>query len=176
MAFILEMKLAHFYGIDISKPAVKCAAKKAKTGTWLIGNIMQKLPVKTASIDVILSVLAPRHIQEMARVLTYSGIVVVGIPGNNHLIELRKLLFAEDNSFQSKTDKEIEKFSSLFEHKKTEEVSYTVILDKTQLTNLVQMTPMYWKASKLVIEKIMELSELTVTVNLKLLLFGLTKK
>jgi 23S rRNA (guanine745-N1)-methyltransferase len=165
-----ELKKSCFYGVDISKPAVKCAAKKDKKSCWLIGNVMQKLPVVDNSMDCVLSILAPRHIQEISRVLKPNGVVVVGIPGDNHLIELRKLLLAEDKSFQSKEQKEIEKFSPFFEHFKTKEVEYSVMLNNVQLTHLVKMTPMYWKASKTVIETILKQEELTITVNLKLLL------
>ena len=162
---------SNFYGVDISKSAIKCAAKNNKQERWIIGNIMQKLPIKTGAMDVVLSILAPRHIEEIERVLSDNGFVIIGIPGENHLIELRKLLLAEDKSFHDKSDKEIKKFSPLFECNVRDEVVYKERLTNEQLSHLSKMTPMYWNTSKKMLDETLRLDTLDITVHFKLLLF-----
>ncbi|HEY5653384.1 MAG TPA: methyltransferase domain-containing protein, partial [Pontiella sp.] len=58
-----------FCGIDISKKAVQLASRRYKHATWLVANGMRDIPIADASMDVILSILAPRNTIEFNRIL-----------------------------------------------------------------------------------------------------------
>ena len=55
------------YGLDISKYAVRIAAKKTK-GTFIVGNAYTT-PLADASCDLILSIFSPYNEQELHRCL-----------------------------------------------------------------------------------------------------------
>jgi len=157
------------YGVDISKPAIKIAAKMDTNASYIISNAMQKMPFLDNSIDIILSILAPRNIEEFNRIITKDGILLIGIPGEFHLIELRSLLMKNNISFNKKSQNIIAKFAPKFTLKKSEEVNYKITLSNKQLRNLIHMTPMYWKSTPSAINNALALERLSITVNFSLL-------
>ena len=161
------------YGVDISKPAIKVAAKMDNRTSYIIANAMLEMPFIDNSIDIILSILAPRNIEEFNRILTQDGMLLIGIPGEFHLMELRSLLMAENISFNEKSKNIVAKFAPKFTFKNIEEVNYKVTLSNEQLRNLIHMTPMYWKSTPSAINNALALESLTITVNF--LLIELTK-
>lgn len=161
------------YGIDISKPAIKIAAKMDNHASYIIANAMLEMPFIDNSIDIILSILAPRNIDEFNRILKQDGILLIGIPGEFHLMELRSLLMEENISFNEKSKNVIAKFAPKFTFKNIEEVNYKITLSNEQLRNLIHMTPMYWKSAPSAINNALALESLTITVNF--LVIELTK-
>ena len=85
---------ANYYGIDVSKDAVKYAGKTNKDCVWAVGNNFNIL-AGDKSIDCILSVFSPIDIDECNRVLKDDGIFVRVLPRTNHLIQLRNIIYSE---------------------------------------------------------------------------------
>jgi 23S rRNA (guanine745-N1)-methyltransferase len=161
------------FGVDVSKEAVRCAAKRYKDATWIVANGMRELPFADDSMDCILSVLAPRNNEEFARVLKPSGKLILGVPGPNHLIELRSLLNANAGDFEEKADEASAKCSPLFEESTRDNVSYEITLSQEQISDLIQMTPIFWNSSPEAKEKVQQLDALNITVSFTLLTSGL---
>ncbi|MBI9020003.1 MAG: methyltransferase domain-containing protein [Verrucomicrobia bacterium] len=157
------------FGVDVSKEAIRCAAKRYKDVTWIVANGMRDLPFTDHSLDVILSVLAPRNVEEFARTLKADGQLILGVPGPNHLIELRTLLTANASDFEEKADEAAEKCAPLFKEKNREALNYEVLLNKAQITDLIQMTPIFWNSSPEAKEEVQQLNELSVTISFVLL-------
>ncbi len=164
------------FGVDISKEAIRCAAKRYKDATWIVANGMRELPLADQSMDVILNVLAPRNIEEFARILKPEGELILGIPGPNHLIELRSQLTDHASDFEEKADEAIAKCSPQFAETNRDLLSYSQLLNCEQIADLIQMTPIFWNSSPEAKEKVQQLDELTVTVSFVLLTLSQQRK
>lgn len=76
-------------GVDISTSAIEAAAKRHREPTWIVANADRRLPVRDASIDLVLSIDGRRNPEEFARVLRADGALVVAVPAEDDLAELR---------------------------------------------------------------------------------------
>ncbi len=161
------------FGVDVSKEAIRCAARRHKDATWIVANGMRELPFAADSMDVILSVLAPRNNGEFARILNPDGKLILGVPGPNHLMELRTLLNANAGDFEEKADEAAAKCAPLFKEKNRELLSYQQTLSKEQIADLIQMTPIFWTSASEAKERVSELTGINVTVSFALQTFAM---
>jgi 23S rRNA (guanine745-N1)-methyltransferase len=157
------------FGVDISKEAIRCAAKRYKDTKWIVANGMRKLPFADHSLDVILSILAPRNPEEFARILNSDGALILGVPGPNHLIELRSRLTANAGDFEEKADEAAAKCAPHFKEAHRELLSYKQTLNAAQLADLIQMTPIFWCSSPEAKVEVQRLDQLAVTISFALL-------
>lgn len=72
-------------GLDISKFALRRAAKLNPGALNLVADVWQPLPVADDAVDVVTVVFAPRNAAEFARVLRPGGLLVVVTPRPGHL-------------------------------------------------------------------------------------------
>lgn len=79
-----------FCGIDLSKRAIKLAARRWPAATWVWANADRGLPAADDSIDRVISLFGRRPAAEIQRVLVPGGICVIAVPGGDDLIELRE--------------------------------------------------------------------------------------
>jgi 23S rRNA (guanine745-N1)-methyltransferase len=75
-------------GLDISKFALRRAAKLNPEAVNLVSDVWQPLPVADRAVDVVTVVFAPRNAAEFARVLRPGGRLVVVTPRPGHLAEV----------------------------------------------------------------------------------------
>jgi 23S rRNA (guanine745-N1)-methyltransferase len=75
-------------GLDISKFALRRAAKLNPEAVNLVCDVWQPLPVADGVVDVVTVVFAPRNAAEFARVLRPGGRLVVVTPRPGHLAEV----------------------------------------------------------------------------------------
>jgi 23S rRNA (guanine745-N1)-methyltransferase len=75
-------------GLDISKFALRRAAKLNPEAINLVGDVWQPLPLPDAAVDVVTVVFAPRNPAEFARVLKPTGRLIVVTPRAGHLGEI----------------------------------------------------------------------------------------
>jgi 23S rRNA (guanine745-N1)-methyltransferase len=157
------------YGVDVSKDAVRCAAKRYKDVSWIVANGMRELPFADHSMDCILSVLAPRNTEEFARILKPDGRLILGVPGPNHLIELRKALHSAAGDFEEKADEAAAKCVPLFTETARDHVAYEITLNSSRIADLIQMTPIFWNSSPEAKAEVQQLDALETTIRLVLL-------
>ena len=72
-------------GLDISKFALRRAARLNPEAVNLVWDVWQPLPLADRSVDAIMGVFAPRNAAEFARVLRPAGRLVVVTPRPGHL-------------------------------------------------------------------------------------------
>jgi 23S rRNA (guanine745-N1)-methyltransferase len=85
---VLDRQPAHAVALDISKFALRRAAKMNPEAVNLVSDIWQPLPVTDDAVDVVLVVFAPRNAAEFARVLRPGGRLIVVTPRPGHLAEI----------------------------------------------------------------------------------------
>jgi len=79
-----------YCGIDLSKRAIKLAARGWPDTTWVLANADRVLPAADQSVQRVISLFGRRPVSEIHRVLAPGGICVVAVPGEEDLIELRE--------------------------------------------------------------------------------------
>lgn len=77
-------------GIDLSTYAVESAARRFPALTWVVANADRQLPLRDASVALVMSVHARRNPVECRRVLDRRGYLLVAVPASDDLIELRE--------------------------------------------------------------------------------------
>ena len=158
---------AQYYGIDISKEAVKYASASNKKATWIVGTNYH-LPFKSDSFDCIFSVFSPVLASECSRALKKRGVFLRILPATLHLIEVRDIIYPE--TILSEDSEKMQKQDG-FSHIGTETITYAIDLNQEELLELVQMTPHYWKTSKTDKNALKEFSALKVTVSMLILIY-----
>ncbi|MCW8335378.1 23S rRNA (guanine(745)-N(1))-methyltransferase [Vibrio paucivorans] len=136
-----QCSAAQTYGLDISKVAIRYAAKRYQNCNFSVAS-SHRLPFADHSLDAVLRIYAPCNAQELARVTTPDGIVITVTPGNRHLYQLREQIYS-DVRLHNEEPEVIEGF--VLAHQ--EKLSYMMELDNGFGFDLLQMTPFAWKAS-----------------------------
>jgi 23S rRNA (guanine745-N1)-methyltransferase len=85
---VLDRTPAAAIGIDISKFALRRAARLNPGAINLVWDVWRPLPLADHAVDAIIVVFAPRNPPEFARVLRPGGRVIVVTPRNGHLGEI----------------------------------------------------------------------------------------
>ena len=82
-----------FYAFDISKDSVQIASKSEANWAvnWFVGDLA-RLPIKDASMDILLDIFSPANYGEFRRVLSKDGILIKVVPTENHLKEIRQMV------------------------------------------------------------------------------------
>lgn len=140
-ALLSQNSNAQTYGLDISKVAIRYAAKRYPNTQFCVAS-SHRLPFSDNSLNAILRIYAPCNHQEMARVLSEQGVVITVTPAERHLYQLRELIYQEVR-LHSEAAEQIEGFELVTENK----LHYTMSLTGKQADDLLQMTPFAWKAT-----------------------------
>lgn len=81
-----------YIGLDVSKEAIKMAAKRYPQLFFVVADVKQGLVLVDNAFHAILNIFAPRNPAEFARVIAQSGILITVIPAPEHLLSLRSAL------------------------------------------------------------------------------------
>ncbi|TXT32377.1 MAG: 23S rRNA (guanine745-N1)-methyltransferase [Rhodocyclaceae bacterium] len=155
-------------GLDISKWAVLSAAKQDKRPNWLVGS-NANLPVLPATLDLILCMFGfPVH-GEFARVLKPGGVLLQVDAGQDHLRELREIIYPALKPERPADTQVPAGFCWL----STEIVRFPLAIDGAEpIADLLAMTPHLYRASAEGRERAAALTALAVTVDVRLTRFG----
>lgn len=151
-----------FYAFDISKDSVQIAAKSEPNWAvnWFVGDLA-RLPIKDASMHILLDIFSPANYGEFRRVLSKDGILIKVIPTENHLKEIRQRiqdqLTKKDYSNQDIKNHFQEHFTIL--SNKTASLTKTITAD--QLQALLSMTPLLFRVDQSKIDW-SQLTEITI--------------
>lgn len=156
----------NYYGTDVSKDAVKYAAKSDKSVIWAVGNNYH-IPSKDKSVDCMISVFSPIDIDECNRVLKDDGIFLRVLPRTNHLIQLRNIIYSKVNL----NNKVYEGDKEENDYIREENITFDIELNNEELISLLKMTPHYWKSTPENKEKLKTIENLTVTVDMRIGVF-----
>lgn len=151
-----------FYAFDISKDSVQIAAKSEPNWAvnWFVGDLA-RLPIKDASMDILLDIFSPANYGEFRRILSKDGILIKVIPTENHLKEIRQRvqdqLTNKDYSNQDIKNHFQEHFTIL----SNQTASLTKTITAEQLQALLSMTPLLFHIDQTKIDW-SQLTEITI--------------
>lgn len=152
-------------GFDISKWAVQVAARRF-AAAWLVAS-NRSIPLGDSSTDVVIDMFGFPDFNSFSRILKPSGLLLRVRAGRDHLIELRRLIYP------SLKDRELSQSAPPgFSLQAQSQINFeTVSLDKTQMADLLLMTPHFFRASSEGKERAAAVDRMSVTVNVSLELF-----
>lgn len=150
---------ANIAGIDISKFAVRRAAKRVKRGEFAVASAYH-LPVPDRSVHLLTNIFSPLSAEEFARVLLPDGHFLYVVPSERHLWQMKQVLYTEPYENPVKQ----EAYTG-FDWQEVIPLRYTVTLDSGEdITALFSMTPYAWKTPKEGVERLKRLSQLETEI------------
>ncbi|CAM3534200.1 23S rRNA (guanine(745)-N(1))-methyltransferase [Vibrio aerogenes CECT 7868] len=133
---------AGIYGLDISKTAVRYAAKRYKNCHFCVAS-SHRLPFADESLDGVLRIYAPCKPEELQRCIRPGGLLMTVTPAARHLYQLKELIYQEVHLH---TDPDESGHGFVLESR--ENLHYTMDMRGEQAHDLLQMTPFAWRASE----------------------------
>jgi 23S rRNA (guanine745-N1)-methyltransferase len=139
MSVLDHLPQAQGLAFDVSKPALKRAARLSPRLGAVLADTWREIPLRDGAADCVLNVFAPRNGPEMHRVLHEEGTLIVVTPAPDHLIEPREELGLL-NVDESKPDRLAATLSqfTLLDH---EALTWQMELSAAEATLIVHMGP-----------------------------------
>jgi len=157
-----------FYGTDISKQALRLAARQHKTIDWFVAAAKNQ-PFLPHQLDLVLNIFAPADWQEMQRILKPGAHVLLAVAGANHLQSLREMIY--DSVKPHQPERFLDKTGKNFELLQSVDCQFELQLtDNDSIQSLLQMTPFFWQADEQRRQSIEQLQSLSTPVNVQLYL------
>lgn len=155
-------------GLDISKWAIMAASKRDKQVSWIVGS-NAALPMPEARVDGVLCLFGFPVFSEFARVLKDGGYMLLVESGEDHLIELREILYPSIHDYKATFKDGVAGFECHSEHKLNYRFELT---SQVAIQQLLSMTPHIHKASYEGREAVKALESISVTADIKLRWYG----
>lgn len=125
--------------IDVSRAALRRAARSHRRAAAVAADVEQPLPLATGSAGVVLSVFGPRPPGEIARLLAPGGVLVIASALSEHLQELRGRLgtIAVHPDKRGRLERTFGEFPRIAEQR----VTWRLALRRDEVRGLVAMGP-----------------------------------
>lgn len=158
-----------YYGVDISKFAVRQAARRDRTLNWFVAGV-KDLPFAQSSFGLLLNVFSPADIAEFARVLEGGGGLVTVSPGPKHLNGLREIIYPRAREHAA--PKIRDEMKELFVLSGERRINYLVELKTREaVQDLLAMTPYYWNIDLATKARVESLNRLSSDVDVEVRIF-----
>ena len=161
-----------YYGVDISKFAVRQATQRDAAINWFVASIAD-LPFVPASFNIVLNIFSPANVAEFSRILKRTGKLVLVSPGPRHLNGLREIIYpvAREHA-QPEMGEQARK---LFALSATTRINYPIELKtKAEIMDLLAMTPYFWNIGLSTKSKVEALDRLALDVDVEIRVFSKT--
>ncbi len=133
---------SHIYAVDISKTAIKFAAKAHQGIQFSVASAYQ-LPFADNSFDAIVRIYAPSKPDELQRLVKKGGHLLTVTPGPAHLLEIKQAVY---DSVRLHDDAIAQPDG--FSHLGRERLEFRLHFSQPEdVLALVQMVPLAWKFS-----------------------------
>jgi len=129
-----------YCGIDLSKRAVRLAARSWPDATWVLANADRILPIHDESIDCTISLFGRRPVAEIARVSKPGATCIIAVPAEDDLIELREKT-QETGRRRSRWETIVDEFNTAgLQFQKHQLWKQQLNLDRDAITDALAMT------------------------------------
>lgn len=146
-------------GVDISKFALKKAAKRLPSAEFGVASVYQ-LPLAENSINLLVNVFSPLALDEFSRLIQSGGYFYYVVPSARHLWQMKEVLY--DVPYENEVHREdYPDFSWV----STTPVRFTTtIQNSADIMALFHMTPYAWKTPKEGVDRLSQRESLEVEV------------
>ena len=144
------------YGFDLSKDALKHAAKNDLSGQYTVASIFH-LPLADSSCDMVLTCFAPLAAAEIRRILKPGGKFIFVTPGPRHLYEMKEILY--EHPYENTVEPADTGMPCIHE----ETISAEQTVSNQALLDLFMMTPYAWKTEKTGTDRLSEAGDIRIT-------------
>ncbi|MEE6634961.1 methyltransferase domain-containing protein [Limosilactobacillus pontis] len=155
-------------GFDIAKAGVTLATQLDLDAFFCVADLRQ-LPFNDQAFDAVIELFSPSDYAEFNRVLAPDGTLVKVIPNADYLVELRHLLYSQDDQHAHYDNSRVrELFARHYPDSQVQRVRYRFALPAGMAAALVEMTPLHWGrgAKQLTASELAGLQAVTVDVSL----------
>lgn len=132
-------------GIDISRPAIQYAARRARCRIWFAVANLSRVPVGDHSVEVLMAVFSHVNVKEARRLLSPRGRLAVVGPGARHLFEIRSMIYPSPIPHDERVGTGV---LPGFRRIDRQYVKYEAKLDQEDIRDVIHMTPYAWIASR----------------------------
>lgn len=146
------------YGFDMSKEALKYAARTDKSTHYAVASIFH-LPLPDASMDTCVTCFAPFAKEEIERVLKPGGRFIFVSPAPKHLFELKQAVYEQPY------ENEVEDLDTNLKKESEEVITSTFHVNHDVLMALFTMTPYVHRTKKEDMEKLDLLTNMDITAS-----------
>lgn len=153
-------------GIDISKFALRWAAKRDRESEFAVGSAY-RLPVADSCAHLLVNCFSPLAVREFHRVLKPGGVFLYVVPAPEHLWELKEVLY--DTPYLNPDETIPYDGFQLLEVVPVESVLH--IESPEDLHALFQMTPYCWKTTRAGTARLHALTRLEVRAGFRIHVF-----
>ncbi|MEA4988205.1 MAG: methyltransferase domain-containing protein [Anaerovorax sp.] len=153
---------ALFFGIDLSKEAIKAATLHEKEKILAIADLT-KLPFRNRTFHVLLNILTPANYEEFSRIQKKQGIIIKVSPGKQYLKEIRERFHYKDYNER----RVVEYSKGNMEILEERRIYYKKPLTKEDWEDFLYMTPLTAQKQKERISQI-DFPEKEITIDLNL--------
>ena len=154
-------------GVDISKFALRRAARRVKEGEFAVASVYH-LPVADSRADLLTNVFSPLCPEEFARVVRPGGYFYYVVPSAKHLWEMKEVLYARpyENAVRR------EDYPG-FRWLEAVPLRFSIRLDSSQdIMALFGMTPYAWKTPREGVARLSALGELDTQIGFDIHVYG----
>lgn len=145
-------------GVDLSKPAVKKAARRCPQAEIAVASVYH-LPLGDSSVDVLVDCFSPLAVEEFYRVLKPGGKFLYVVPGPRHLWELKEILY--DHPYEN--GEKVETYPGFSSPEVTAVETAFTLTDPEDIQALYHMTPYTWKTPREGARRLEAVERLTLT-------------
>ena len=151
---------------DISKDAVREICKKNSAISAVVAGSYH-MPLPDGEVDTVINTFSPLALEETLRVLKPGGIFIMAIPGEEHLFDLKKVIY--DTPYKNTVeDTALDGFELLAD----ESLCYQINLDtKEAIQSLFMMTPYAYRTSAVGRARVLALDALRCTADFRIFVY-----
>lgn len=153
-------------GFDISKAAVRLAAKRKLPGAQFAVASSFAAPVESGWADVVLNIFSPFAGEEFHRCLAPGGTLIYAVPTADHLMGLKDVLY--DEPYENPCQQVDYQGFALAGETRVEE---SITVEGQAIGDLFAMTPYYWKTPAEGSTRLAKLERLETPIGFRFLLY-----
>ncbi len=158
---------SEIYLIDISNTAVEFAGRRKKNITFATASVFH-IPVADSSCDTLVTIFSPYCSDEFQRVLKKGGTMIMAIPSEMHLWELKQAVY--DTPYKDEVESyELDGFGLAGKKRITYKFRLANQQDKQ---SLFSMTRYYYRTGQQQKERLSTLESLETTADFELLIYS----
>ena len=163
LADVASAKGGRVAGVDLSKPAVKKAARRCPHAEMAVASVYH-LPLADRSVHMLVDCFSPLAAEEFYRVLSPGGKFLYVVPGPRHLWELKEILYT--NPYEN--EEKVEDYPGFALEEVLPVGTAFTLTDPLDIQALYHMTPYTWKTPKEGAARLAGVEKLTVTAQFRI--------